>query len=114
MSTIQVQQLGLALQSQDFVRKTIEQIEKDFRMCGIDFQFISKDENEVIVELVLTVQLAIERLSATELQQFIYIIDLKENDFLNAVILEDNGLQLAQRIVYREAYKVYLKAKFSE
>lgn len=114
MSTLQVQQLGLALQSQDFVRKTIEQIEKDFRMCGIDFQFISKDENEVVVELVLTVQLAIERLSATELQQFIYIIDLKENDFLNAVILEDNGLQLAQRIVYREAYKVYLKAKFSE
>ena len=114
MSTLQVQQLGLALQSQDFVRKTIEQIEKDFRMCGIDFQFISKDENEMVVELVLTVQLAIERLSATELQQFIYIIDLKENDFLNAVILEDNGLQLAQRIVYREAYKVYLKAKFSE
>lgn len=114
MSTLQVQQLDLALQSQDFIRKTIEQIEKDFRMCGIDFQFISKDENEMVVELVLTVQLAIERLSATELQQFIYIIDLKENDFLNAVILEDNGLQLAQRIVYREAYKVYLKAKFSE
>lgn len=114
MSNIHQQQVGLALQSSDFVRKTIEQIEKDFRMCGIDYSFISKDENLVAAELTLSVQAAIDRLSNTELQQFIYIIDLKEKDFLDAVIQEDNGLQLAQRIVFREAFKVYLKAKFSE
>ena len=54
------------------------------------------------------------RLSGTELQQFIYTVDLKENKFLNAVTMDDDFKSLACEILKREALKVFIRSNYSE
>jgi hypothetical protein len=96
----------------DFVEKTMAQISKDFNRCGIDFEFQLQSNLPLKEQVVSEIKNAILKLSSTELQQFIYTIDLNENDFLKAVTMNDNLLTLSEKILQREALKVFIKINF--
>jgi hypothetical protein len=49
----------------------------------------------------------------TRLLQLLYTIDFPEKEFLSLTTQADFLAQLSQRILFREAYKVYLRKKFS-
>ena len=96
----------------DFVEKTMAQISKDFNRCGIDFEFQLQSDLLLKEQVVTEIRNAIVKLSSTELQQFIYTIDLNENDFLKAVTMNDDLLTLSEKIVQREALKVFIKINY--
>jgi len=97
----------------DFVEKTMAQISKDFNRCGWAIEF--KLNTFIPIKEDLTNQIAshLILLSATELQQFIYTVDLQENKFLNAVKINDDFKSLAGEILKREALKVYIRSNYS-
>ena len=96
----------------DFVEKTMAQISKDFNRCGIDFEFQLQSNLLLKEQVVSEIRNAIVKLSSTELQQFIYTIDLNENDFLKAVTMNDDLHTLSEKILEREALKVFIKINF--
>jgi hypothetical protein len=97
----------------DFVEKTIAQISKDFNRCGWEIDL--KIETIEFAKEELTKQIAsqLSKFSATELQQFIYTVDLQENKFLRAVTVNDDYQSLAEEILKREALKVFIRSNFS-
>ena len=97
----------------DFVEKTMAQISKDFNRCGIVFEFQLQSNSPLKEHVVNEVRNSILKLSSTELQQFIYTIDLNENDFLKAVTMNDDYLTLAHEILKREALKVFIRSNYS-
>lgn len=96
----------------DFVEKTMAQISKDFNRCGIDFEFQLQSNLPLKEQVASEIRNAIVKLSSTELQQFIYTIDLNENDFLKAVTMNDDLLTLSEKILQREALKVFIKINY--
>ena len=102
--------------NEKFVQDTVNQICKDFSRCGWDLdsnlfnQSLVKSEIE---ELLAEKLVEIMKFGETQLLQLIYIIDIPEKEFLS-IISEPNFPQLlAEKIILKEAYKVYLRAKFS-
>jgi hypothetical protein len=98
-----------------FVLKTQQQISKDFAQFHLFFD--DKFENEALTKVTIE-QLITERLvelikeGESRLLQLLYTIDLPEKDFLT-LTMNPNFLQLlSEKILYREAYKVFLRAKF--
>jgi hypothetical protein len=99
-----------------FVQDTINQICKDFSRSGWDigsnlFQgILTKDEIE---EWIAEKLVEIMKMGETQLLQLIYLIDIPEKEFLS-ITPESNFPQLlAEKILLKEAYKVYLRRKFS-
>ena len=104
------------LSNEKFVQDTVNQICKDFARCGwgIDSVFLVRTlvKNE-IEELLAEKLVEIMKYGETQLLQLIYIIDIPEKEFLS-IISEPNFPQLlAEKIVLKEAYKVYLRSRFS-
>jgi hypothetical protein len=102
--------LNNQLKNQDFVSKTISQIEKDFDRCNLNIhltQFINRDslENEIFK--------LIQNLSSDKLQQLMYIIDIPENDYSKLLGTEFFHRALAEKILRREALKVFLRENLS-
>jgi hypothetical protein len=97
----------------DFVEKTREQIIKDFNRCG--WQIELKIDSIAFAKEELTQQIAfhLSNFSTTELQQFIYTVDLQENKFLSAVTMNDDYQSLASEILKREALKVFIRSNYS-
>ncbi|MFM7661087.1 MAG: hypothetical protein ACKO6A_00300 [Bacteroidota bacterium] len=102
--------------NEKFVQDTVNQICKDFSRCGWDMDSILLERKLTKVELkeLLAEKLVeIMKFGETQLLQIIYIIDIPEKEFLS-IISEPNFPQLlADKIVLKEAYKVYLRSKFS-
>ena len=102
--------------NEKFVQDTVNQICKDFSRCGWDLE--SDLFNRTIVkteieELLADKLVEIMKYGESQLLQLIYIIDIPEKEFLS-IITEPNFPQLlAEKIVLKEAYKVYLRRKFS-
>ena len=99
-----------------FVLNTQKQLAKDFGQNGFYFSeafsevSFSRDEIEQVVAEQL---MEIMRLSETKLLQLLYTIDLPEKEFFS-ILGKSNFLQeLAAKIVFKEAYKVYLRNRFS-
>jgi hypothetical protein len=99
-----------------FVHDTVNQICKDFSRCGWDLDSVLLNSNLVkteIEELLAEKLVEIMKLGETQLLQLIYIIDIPEKEFLS-IISESNFPQLlAEKIVLKEAYKVYLRSRYS-
>ena len=99
-----------------FVHDTVNQICKDFSRCGWDLDSVLLNSNLVkteIEELLAEKLVEIMKLGETQLLQLIYMIDIPEKEFLS-IISESNFPQLlAEKIVLKEAYKVYLRSRFS-
>ena len=102
--------------NEKFVQDTVIQICKDFSRCGWDLDSVLLNSNLVkteIEELLAEKLVEIMKLGETQLLQLIYIIDIPEKEFLS-IISESNFPQLlAEKIVLKEAYKVYLRSRFS-
>ena len=101
------------LQNNSFVEMTIAQITKDFARISVDFNFEKDKKIELKKQLIAEVEKTISNLTSIELQQFIYLIDLKETD-LHSASNHENFLEiLSEKILYREAYKVFLCKYYS-
>jgi hypothetical protein len=101
------EQVKQALMDQSFRVNTLLQLEKDFQRCGLILS--SKDVNN----LLSSIQTCIERVSNTQLQQLIYLIDIPESLFLSLARKATFHIELSEAILMREALKVYLRIKFS-
>ena len=98
----------------EFIEKTISQLIKDFNRCGLEVDFELNAILPIKEELTNQIASRLIQLSATELQQFIYTVDLQENIFLNAVRMNDDFKTLANEILKREALKVFIRSNYSE
>jgi hypothetical protein len=109
-------QLNAYFDNQQFVLKTQQQIAKDFAKFNLYFsdsfeiEPISKDEIERLIGQLLV---DLMKQGETRLLQLLYTIDLSEKEFLH-ITTDPNFIQLlSEKILFREAYKVFLRTKFS-
>ena len=109
-------QLNSYFQNQQFVLKTQQQIAKDFAKFNLyfsdsfEFEPTSKDEIERLMGQLLV---DLMKQGETRLLQLLYTIDLSEKEFLH-ITTDPNFIQLlSEKILFREAYKVFLRTKFS-
>lgn len=109
-------QLNAFFDNQQFVLKTQQQIAKDFAKFNLYFsdsfeiEPISKDEIERLIGQLLV---DLMKQGETRLLQLLYTIDLSEKEFLH-ITTDPNFIQLlSEKILFREAYKVFLRTKFS-
>jgi hypothetical protein len=94
----------------DFVTKTISQIEKDFTRCVIEIHLSNFRDQDSLENGILNV---IKNLSSDKLQQLIYIIDIPENEYASILGSEFFYRALAEKILRREALKVFLRENLS-
>ena len=113
---VQYSELKIALQNSDFLLKTQQQIAKDFAKVSLSFpetfvlQEFSKEEIErLISNEVVTLMESGER----KLLQLLYAIDLSEKVFLELTLKPDFLARISEQILFREAYKVWLRTNYS-
>ena len=106
-------QLQEQFQVNDFVQKTISQINKDLTGLIDELLIVNIDDSNTILDDVIAklVPLVMQLSEGSLLQQFIYQIDLKEKKWIAFLTCKDYKL-LAEQIIIREAQKVYLKEMF--
>jgi hypothetical protein len=109
-------QLNAYFDNQEFVLKTQHQIAKDFANFNLFFSNsfeIEPFSKEEIERLIAQLLVDIMKQGETRLLQLLYTIDLSEKEFLH-ITSDPNFVQLlSEKILFREAYKVFLRAKFS-
>lgn len=98
--------LNTQLKNQDFVSKTISQIEKDFGRCNLEIFLSQFSDIDSLEDRILC---SIQNLSSEKLQQLIYIVDIPENEFSKIAGSEFFFRTLAEKILRREALKVFLR-----
>jgi hypothetical protein len=113
---IEFQALQQSLNDAAFVIKTQEQIAKDFGKFNLFFpeEFSTIAYSKEAIESLLAERIAdLMQEGETRLLQLLYTIDLPEKEFLSLTTQTDFLAQLSQRILFREAYKIYLRKKYS-
>jgi hypothetical protein len=108
--------LQQSLNDSDFVLKAQEQIAKDFAKFNLFFpeEFMTTALSKEAIESFVSERIAdLMQEGETRLLQLLYTIDFPEKEFLSLTTQADFLAQLSQRILFREAYKVYLRKKFS-
>lgn len=104
------------LQSTDFVLKTQRQIGKDFGTAGIDFLEDFSTNPYPIHQLLSEISIRLREVNSTNstaFSQLLYQIDIPESMLANLSNSEDFYSSLAEIVLRREAYKVFLRSKFS-
>lgn len=104
--------LSNELLNHSFVNLTIAQITKDFERISVTFDFVRDDDKDLKAKLISQIETAIGNLNAEQLQQFIYLIDINEIDFVDTRSNLNSSVVLAEKIIEREAYKVFLRKYF--
>ena len=99
----------------DFVLKTQQQLIKDFEKFNLSFEplfhhrALTKDE---IVQHIAENLIELMKEGEARLLQLMYTIDVSEKEFLS-LTTNPNFIQLlSEKILFREAYKVFLRTKF--
>jgi hypothetical protein len=109
--------LNSLLDQSEFVHLTINQINKDLQGLISEDDLLRQPVKEnFITELLDELTLRLNTLSRSQpelLSQFIYRVDLPENKFIESLQIDISLKQLALLVLEREAFKVYLKKKFS-
>jgi hypothetical protein len=101
-------------EKEQFVIDTCQQISKDLAgLTEFPPEFDVDMDNDVLNQIIQQLAVCLLKVSAQNLQQFIYRVDMKEADFHRSLAQEDDCQELAFMVVRREAQKVYLRAKFS-
>ena len=100
----------------DFRSATQVQLAKDF--AKIDMSFPDDFTTEVypvekIENLISQHLLVLMEKGERHLLQLLYTIDIPEDKFLNLLSQKDFLSVLARQILYREAYKIWLRANYS-
>lgn len=105
-----------AYQQSDFVLATQRQIIKDFATAGIDFPdnfpTVSHTQADLIALMAERIK-TLESTNSTAFFQLLYQIDLPERTLTQIPVDANFHTQLAEFILKREAYKVFLRSKFS-
>jgi hypothetical protein len=99
-----------------FVLKTQQQIAKDFAKFNLYFppDFESEVYSKEIIETLISERVTdLMKEGETRLLQLLYTIDLSEKEFLGITMHPDFLHLLSQKILFREAYKVFLRSKYS-
>ncbi len=99
-----------------FVLKTQLQLVKDFGIYSLFFDEQFSQEaltKEEILNAIGEKLAEIMQEGEARLLQLLYTIDLPENAFLALTTQADFLQQLAEKVLFREAYKVYLRMRFS-
>lgn len=99
-----------------FVLKTQQQIAKDFAKFNLFFQDNFETEvysREKIESLIAERVTDLMKEGEARLLQLLYTIDLSEKEFLSITTDPDFISLLSEKILFREAYKVFLRSKFS-
>ena len=113
---IEFQALKQSLNDAAFVIKTQEQIVKDFGKFNLFFpeEFSTKPYSKEAIESLLAERISdLMQEGETRLLQLLYTVDLPEKEFLSLTTQTDFLAQLSERILFREAYKIYLRKKYS-
>ena len=99
--------IELHFSDEKFVIDTCSQINKDLTgLTEFPPKFDIDLENDVMYQVILQLAESLKRMSQTNLQQFIYRVELKERDFYKALAQEDDCQELAFCVLRREAQKV--------
>lgn len=88
---------------------------KDFQSVGVHLSsdFVCNIRNyDDLVQFVSKELQKLQHQSFAALHQLIYQIDLSEKLYAEAMSAEHPEVDLANSIIQREAYKVYLRTKF--
>lgn len=108
-------ELQKQLSDKDFVLNTQRQIAKDFEKFHLSFteSFLDAALSKTEIESLIAERIsALMKEGETRLLQLLYTIDLPEKEFL-VLTTEPNFLQLlSEKILFREAYKVFLRSRF--
>lgn len=107
--------LQVLLSETDFVAQTQEQIAKDFSKFSLYLSNDTENRTYSIAELkdvVATLLTEIMRQGEARLLQLLYTIDIPEKEFLNLIDTPDFLNKLSEKIILREAYKVYLRTMY--
>ena len=114
--TNELDNLHQSLTEVNFVIKTQQQLIKDFEKYNLYFpsDFQSNAYSQEAIEGFIARHIQdIMKEGETRLLQLLYTIDLPEKEFLSLTSREDFLERLAEKILLREALKVYLRSKFS-
>lgn len=112
---ISLKELQSYFNNAEFVLKTQQQISKDFAKFNLFFsenfelEALSKEEIEDQIGIHLG---EIMKQGETRLLQLLYTIDISEKQFLQLTTKPNFLQELAHKIVFREAFKVFLRMKF--
>ena len=113
-------QSSLLLSLQDdanFVLQTQKQIAKDFGPFSPSFPDTFLTNAIPVDQIFEHVQDNVTKMmekSETTFLQFLYGIDLPEKEFLALTSSKAFIAEISKKIVIREAYKVYLRSKYSQ
>ncbi len=109
-------QLVKEFESADFILKTQLQIAKDFGQFTIDFSSDFLQTPLSMSDILMETEEKVAELMKEGEQrflQFLYLVDIPEKDFLELTSDEKFISKMALLIVQREAYKIYLRKKYS-
>lgn len=109
-------ELKRSLVHSDFRIATQKQIIKDFAGHHHFFpaRFAVDDYSiDQILDYVCQAVVEITQMGETRLLQLLYTIDIPEKEFLTISTDLNFVMLMAQKIVHREAYKVWLRKKFA-
>lgn len=101
--------------NESFVLKTQQQISKDFAKFNLFFadSFETEPLSKEEIEIQIAHQIVeIMKQGETRLLQLLYTIDLSENEFLHLTTQANFIEEIANKILFREAYKVFLRLSF--
>lgn len=113
---LQKEELEQQLQKTTFILQTQRQLINDFAKFNLFFPeyFANTPQSKEIVENSIE-RLLTELLLEGErrLLQLLYTIDIPEREFLSLLSSNTFLSSLSEKILLREAYKVFLRSKFS-
>lgn len=110
------QQLLQEFESGQFILKTQQQIAKDFGQFSIDFSAEFLDMPHTMSEILLRIEEKVAELMKEGEQrflQYLYLVDIPEISFLALTTDPEFLPKMSELILKREAYKIYLRNRYS-
>lgn len=104
-------------QRPEIIRQTVQQIQKDFGMFGMDIHFTGNTEmayNEMFVQLLDHIS-NLMNLNYQKLSSLLYQIDLSENKIIEAEIKHPQWTRneiITELVIHRELKKVLIRNYF--
>ena len=114
LSEKQLALLRSSIDEASFRREVLKQVAKDFRTFNFTVELPEEVGRDAIYSVVLNLLLSFQKVHPTLLRPLLYQIDIPENALPLLPSNEEDSMNiLAEWIVLREAYKVYLRHRFS-
>jgi len=95
-----------------FVLNTIQQINKDLTSLTEKNIEVKKTDLNNLVSILSLILIELDK--NRSLQQFIYLVDLKENTYIENLSKNDNLQSLAFEVIKKEAQKVFFRRYFQK